>query len=274
MSEAIGSYFVGRTPSFACRADPRFSYCLYVPPRYTSAATMLVVVHDTLRNNVGMRDAFVDFAGESNTLVIAPLFPAGIEVPDDLDNYKYLRFSGIRFDEILLHMTAEVAARYGIRDDRFTLFGFSGGGHFVHRFLYVHPQRLEAVVVASPGSVTLPTEKYRWWAGLSDFAELFGHPVSWQELKQVPAHLVVGAEDTNPRGIVQASNNPNWVEGASAAGANRVERLRALHAQLLEKGAAASLEVLTGVGHELRPVVEAAVRFFEELKRARGSGRR
>ena len=34
---------------------------------------------------------------------------------------------GIRYDDILLDMVAEVKARWGLAGDRFGLFGFSGG---------------------------------------------------------------------------------------------------------------------------------------------------
>ncbi len=268
MREAMSGYHVGKTPSFACLADQRFSYCLYVPSAYderATAARVLVVIHDTQRNNQSLRDAFVDYAEESNTLVVAPLFPAGIAVASDLDNYKYLRFRDIRFDELLLDMTGEIARRYGVDDARFSLFGFSGGAHFAHRFAYVRPERLRAVVAASPGSVTLPSEEYRWWPGIEDFEAIFGKPLPWEGLRMVPLHLVVGSDDTNPRGIVQSKENPNWVEGAAAAGANRVERLRTLHAQLKQRGARVTLEELEGVGHELEPVVAAAVRYFRGL---------
>ncbi len=268
MRAGLSAYNLGKTPSFACQADQRFSYCLYVPSKYDERARparVLVVIHDTQRNNQSLRDAFAEFAEESNTLVIAPLFPAGIAVASDLDNYKYLRFRDIRFDEVLLEMTAEVARRYGVDDARFALFGFSGGAHFAHRLVYVCPDRLRTVVAASPGSVTLPSEEYRWWPGLADFERLFGRPVPWERVRAVPLHLVVGSDDTNPRGIVQSQESPNWVEGAAAAGSNRVERLRTLHAQLKQRGARVTLEELPGVGHELEPVVAAAVRYFRGL---------
>lgn len=265
MTSSPPGYLLGRTPSFACQADPRFSYCLYVPPGYARripVARLLVAVHDTSRNNQALRDLLADHAEVSNTIVLAPLFPAGIGSPDDLDNYKYLRYRDIRFDEILLRMVEEVAARYRIDAGRFALFGFSGGAHFAHRMLYVRPERLSRLVAAAPGSVTLPIDNHRWWPGLADFEDVFGHPVDWQALRRVPTHLVVGTEDTNPGGIVQSRDNPNWMEGATDAGANRVERLRSLHAHLQARGARVTLEELPGVGHEIGPVVRAAIRLL------------
>src|SRR5690349_16214083 len=133
MTKGITGYWLGRTPTIACQADPRFSYCLYVPPGYAerdSRPRLLVAVHDTLRNHQALRDAFAEHAERVNAIVLAPLFPAGIGTPEDLDHYKYLRFGDLRFDEILLAMAAEVSAKYGVDDSRFAMFGFSGGAHF------------------------------------------------------------------------------------------------------------------------------------------------
>lgn len=264
MAAGLTGYFLGRTPTFACQADPRFSYCLYVPPEHAERgrARILVAVHDTLRNHQAMREAFVEYAEEANTLVLAPLFPAGIEVAEDLDNYKYLLFRGTRFDHVLLDMVREVAARYVLDGSLFSLFGFSGGAHFAHRFLYVHPDRLSALVAGSPGSVTLPTTEHRWWPGLANFESVFGQRVDWERLRKVPIHLVVGENDVNPRGIVGSRDHANWVEGANVAGANRIERLRSLHSEFVRCGARATFEALPGVAHEFAPIAQAAVRFL------------
>lgn len=254
-------YFAGRTPSFACQADPRFSYCLYVP-RHAPARSLLVAVHDTLRTNQALRDAFAEHAEATGTVVLAPLFAAGIGGGAELDGYKYLRARDVHYDAALIAMVDEVDGRYALNAERFALFGFSGGAHFSHRFMYLHPRRLSAVVVASPGSVTLPDTRHRWWAGLADFEERFGRPVEWDALRRIPIHLVVGARDTDPRGTVQSPDHPQWVEGADAAGGNRVERLRSLHEYLGRAGVRASYEEVAETGHEAGPIVGAAIRFL------------
>src|SRR6187401_1475173 len=107
MTTSITGYWLGRTPTVACRLDQRFSYCLYVPPNYSQRPerpTLAVVIHDTLRNHQALRESFVDYTERANAIVLAPLFPAGIGTPDDLDHYKYLRFDDIRFDAVLLAM--------------------------------------------------------------------------------------------------------------------------------------------------------------------------
>jgi pimeloyl-ACP methyl ester carboxylesterase len=268
MTASITGYWLGRTPTIACQADQRFSYCLYVPANYAArtAPTILVALHDTLRNHHALRDAFAGYAERANCIVLAPLFPAGIGEADDLDHYKYLRFGDIHFDELLLAMAREVAARYGVDGERFALFGFSGGAHFAHRFLYAHPERLLSLVVGAPGSVTLPIEDHAWWPGLKDFAAVFGRDVQWERIRAVPTYLVVGADDVDPRGIVNSADHPNWVEGANAAGANRVERLRTLHAHLSKRQDHVTFEALAGVRHEIDPIVKAAIGFFDACR--------
>lgn len=263
MPSPLSPYELGKTVSFACRADPRFSYCLYVPPGYQDgpAPRILVALHGTDRNNQSLRDLFCDFADDARTIVLAPLFPCGVE-PDDVDNYKYLGGPGIRFDQLVLAMVDEVAQRYGADGARFLLFGFSGGAHLAHRFFYVHPERLAAVVVGAPGSVSLPDQRYRWWAGVRDFERIFGRAVPWEQMRAVPIHLVVGADDINPNGIIQGPASARWVEGADGAGANRVERLRSLQAQLDQALMDVSYEELPGVRHQVGPIAAAAMRYL------------
>lgn len=267
MSIPISPYFIGRSTSFVCRADPRFSYCLHVPRTIAAGkapARILLALHGTDRRNQLVRDLLSTFAEATNTLVLAPLFPAGLGRPQDIDDYKFLRVGGFAFDRIALTMVDEVAARYGAPQGQFLLFGFSGGAHFAHRFFYAHPDRLGAVVVGAPGSVTLPVDDHPWWVGLRDFAQLFGHPPDWAVIRQVPIHLLVGQADTDPAGIIQSAVNPYWMEGAETAGANRVERLRTLHRRLIDAGCRASLEEIPDVGHQLEPITERAAVFFRQ----------
>ncbi|WP_425450163.1 hypothetical protein, partial [Virgifigura deserti] len=139
----LGYYDVGATPFFACQADQRVSYCLYVPRDYaidgTASYDLLVIMHGTGRLAAAYRDDFAKFAEEQGVIILAPLFPAGLVEPYELSNYKLLRYHDLAFDRLLLSMVAEVRERYRLAGERFLLYGFSGGGHFTHRFLYLHP---------------------------------------------------------------------------------------------------------------------------------------
>ncbi|MDY0816642.1 PHB depolymerase family esterase [Kitasatospora purpeofusca] len=263
-----------RTPFLACRADPRFSYCLYVPPRAPAAPRpLLVVVHGDRRTAERYRDALTDFADTHGCVVLAPLFPVGIPEPEDVLSYKRLRRGDVRFDLVLLRMVEEAAARWPVRADRFLLHGYSGGGQFALRFSYLHPARLLGVSVGAPGSITRLDPALPWPAGIADVAAKFGgtHPLSTPQplstphtlsmplppsatvpvLVPVPVHVTVGALDTRP------SRRPPH--------ATRLGQALALHQHLLERGTPASLEVVPGIAHNGFALLPAATRFLSTL---------
>lgn len=194
-------YDFGRTTVFACRKDPRFSWCAYVPDCYDDAATdtyrLLVSVHGTLRDMSDYREAFVEFADRHKVIILAPMFPANLYTPADLSAYKFIDVGGVRYDEILLSMVAEVAEKYRLTNDKFAMFGFSGGGHFTHRFYYLHPERLTAISIGAPGCVTLLDDAHDFWIGTRDFETRFGKPINLTALRNVDVQMVVGGDDTD-----------------------------------------------------------------------------
>lgn len=273
----LSRYDLGRTVAIACQADQRFSYCLYVPKALAdagglAAARILVVVHGTERGNQAMRDLFIPLADRLGLIVLAPLFPAGIIDPLDRDNYKYIEYRDIRFDHLLLYMVEEVGARYGVPVDRFALFGFSGGAHFVHRFFYLHPERLDAVSICAPGSPTLLDDSRDWWVGVRDIEQRFGRPLNRDALGRVAIHLAVGEMDADTDEITHYEGSPYWMEGANDAGVTRVDRLLSLAESLHENGLAAQVDILPGIRHERDALCASGARFFEQLLAASAPG--
>jgi pimeloyl-ACP methyl ester carboxylesterase len=262
-------YDIGKTPAVACRIDQRFSYCLYVPAAVVDnpakAGRFLVAVHGTDRGNQALRDLFIPYAEATGSIILAPLFPCGIVEPRERDNYKYIDYAGIRFDRLVLDMVDEVADRYGVDADRFDMFGFSGGAHFAHRFLYMHAGRLRAVSVAAPGSPTLLDRSRPWWVGVADLEQRFGVTLDMAALARVKVHLAVGSDDTDTWEIIHAPGSRHWMEGANDAGVTRVERMYTLAANLQENGLAVRFDLLPGVRHARDPLVGAAITFFQAL---------
>ncbi|CAN7369925.1 alpha/beta hydrolase [Devosia sp. LjRoot3] len=265
-------YYQG-TPFFSLQKDSRFSYCLYVPPGYhrdeVKSARLVVAVHGTKRTAEGYRDAFASLAEETGCVVLAPLFPMGVyapysEAPEEQHNYKYLEYKGLRFDEILIAMVEEVRAALNKLEPQFLLFGFSGGGQFVHRFYYLHPDHLLGVSVGAPGSVTRIDPAVEWWPGTGGFGERFGKEIDLEALRRVPVHLVVGALDTETWNVGIKPESWTWREGANDAGANRVERLAALRQNLELHGISVTLSTVEGVAHSGTRVLEPVFAFFRQ----------
>lgn len=259
MVSPLGPYDTGRTAVYALKADPRFSYCLYVPPGYRAAAhpaALVVVVHGSPRTFMAFRDHFEDFAEAQASLVLCPLFPVGVNGDGNADGYKYLAEPGLRYDEVLLAMVAEVETRWQIAAPRFGLFGFSGGAQFVNRFLLLQPQRLWAASLGAPGSVTLLSEQWNWWVGVRDVA------VDRVALQRVPVQTLVGAADLETAEITHRPGGRYWMADANVAGETRPQRLEALRQSLAAAGVAVSHEAIPDIGHDPWPVIERAKLFL------------
>ena len=258
----------GRTPVFASTYDQRFSYCLYVPDDLGPRAPLVVVQHGTERNFLLYRDHLRSFADEHGALVLAPLFPAGIDDPADLHNFKFLEYRGIRFDRVLLAMVEEVAQRYPVDPERFYLHGFSGGGQFAHRFGYLHPERLAGLSIGAPGRITRLDDTLPWWLGTADFEKRFGQAIDLDALRRVPVLMVAGEDDVETWEITNPGE-PNWMDGAEKTGATRVERLRTLERDFVAHGVDVRFVLVPGVAHQASPVLPVVREFFGELIAAR-----
>jgi pimeloyl-ACP methyl ester carboxylesterase len=263
----LSYYDKGATPFFAAACDQRLSYCLYVPPDRASGdpglRPLIVLVHGTERGAARYRDEFAGFAEAHDCIILAPLFPANLSGPGDLDNYKLIEHVGIRFDEVLLSMVDEVAKKHGIQD-RFALHGFSGGGHFAHRFFYLHPERLSAVSIGAPGVVTLLDERLPWWTGVADMEERFGRAINYEAMRRVPVQMVVGGDDTETWEITIPEGSSWWMPGANDAGATRIERLRSLQRSFAENGISVRFDLVPEVAHNGWAVLSAVQSFFAE----------
>lgn len=258
--------FIGRTPFFACQADPRFSYCLYVPPAYYDGSgrqyTLLTIVHGSRRTAEGYRDAFAGFADEHDCIVVAPLFPVGVLWPGDQHSYKYICHDALSYDEVLHAMLAEVRRQFPRLRDPMLLHGFSGGGQFAHRYLFMHAERLQAVSIGAPGTVSLLNPDRDWWPGIRDFAERTGKPLDAAAMRRVQVQLIVGSEDTESWDVIVSRESPTWAPGANEAGSNRRERLAALGASLQSHDVPVVLETVPDVGHDGMQVLDGVRAFF------------
>jgi poly(3-hydroxybutyrate) depolymerase len=226
----------GQTPWFATQADRRFPYSLYVPPDLRDDEPPLrlwVFVHGTGRRTQLYLDGFADLARQHRAVVLTPLFPVGIDGPDDVDNYKKIESGGVRYDELLLSMVDEVGHRWPVDTSRFFLHGFSGGGQFANRFVQLHPDRLTAVSIGAPGRIVLPTET-----------------------APVPVQVVVGSLDEDASDVRAVTGDPDAPGRVTQAG-----RLTDAYREL---GSDVRLEVVDGVAHEGDRVVHVVTEFLRE----------
>ncbi|KAI1455777.1 alpha/beta-hydrolase [Annulohypoxylon moriforme] len=276
--------FTGHIPHRALASDPRLSYALYVPPQHYSHGAgappagskvpLLVSVHGTRRYVYDVYE-LAPFADSTGCAILAPLFPTGLDGPDDIDSYKLLRSKTLRSDLALLSMLDEVAVRWpDIDTEKIFLMGFSGGGQFAHRFLYLYPERLAAVSVGAPGHATVLDDRENWPVGVKDADAIFGKSIDKALIKQVPIQLVVGSADVKVHG---GEEFWTWMQqfkaqrGAATTEATRLlpmnqGRLETMHnlRKLWEQnGIEAQLDIVADVAHDVRGVRESALAFLK-----------
>ena len=225
-----------------CPTDQRFPYWVHLPDCYYDEKDphykLLVIIHGT---GCAVEDYVrhaKELADRDHVAVLAPLFPGGLIQRDDFNSYKLLSCDGVRYDQILLDMIDDMAKRYpGVETDKFFLFGHSGGGQFVNRFLFAHPEKLRACAIGAPGRPTFlnPDEDYFW--GTRDFKNYFGHDVDLAAVQKVPVLVIVGENDTK-------------FIGDSPYGDNRVARMKSLQKNLQDHGVHTELTILPGFAHE------------------------
>lgn len=210
---------LSRMAAYSCLFDPRLVYYVYVPRNWLGRRRperyrLVVLVHGSERGAENYRNHFIDFAEETDSVILAPLFPAGLGSPDMFENYNFLRLGDVAFDTALLHMMDEVNARFPVDADHVLLHGFSAGGQFVHRFMYLYPERLSRVSIGGPGKVTFLDGDTEWPAGTGGMSAIFSRSVDLEALRRLPVQIVVGDADIK-------IHNP-------AGSLNRVELNRAL----------------------------------------------
>ncbi len=216
-------------------------------------------MHGSERAPEVARQLCVDLAERTCSIVVAPLFPVAITDDDEFHNYIFLRHGDLRYDLILLAMVDEVAARFAVPADRLWLAGFSGGGQFALRFMYLHAARLQAVSIGAPGIVNTLDNERDWPIGVRGMERIFGRTPQLNAMRKLAVQVVIGACDISSD-IVIAPGDTLYAEGVNDSGVNRLERATFLSSLLRDAGIDVSFSVVPGAGHlasDVQPEVDA-----------------
>lgn len=206
-----------------------YPYYLYVPPEFRSDAnrkvkqTILV-----LPNNTGkVDDDFAEHEADvkkrmamsgavAAMLKVAVLMPVFPRPKSDWQIYTHAldrdsmvtdRKEYRRLDLQLLAMIDHaifLMKKDGIKADKRVLInGFSAQGMFANRFTFLHPKRVKAAAIGSPGGWPIaPVERYkdktlRYPIGTADLNVVAGKKLDMKSLRKVPLFIFLGDKDTN-----------------------------------------------------------------------------
>ena len=106
---------------------------------------------------------------------------------------------------------------------RVSLFGFSGGAQFAHRFTMLFPERVVQLIAVAAGFYTMPVAERDFPYGLRAVGAL-SRPITeddWRRYLECPKHVLVGELDTDRDRHLRQDD-----ELDRAQGRDRVERAR------------------------------------------------
>jgi pimeloyl-ACP methyl ester carboxylesterase len=274
-ARARASFDLGKTAIFTSKVDPRFSYTMYVPPVVGKGAKveLLVAVHGTSRDSfLDFRNGFAEFGRWNRVAVLCPLFPVGVLGDGNRNGYKYIQEGDIRYDHIVQAMVDEVAQKYEQDWSTYAMFGYSGGGHFTHRYAILHPRKLWAASIGASGSVTLLDPGRDWWVGIRDLKARLGVDFDGAALRKVPVHMVVGDADLETWEITHRPGSRYYMDGCNDAGRTRPERLKALKASFEKAGVQVRFDLMPGITHDRMKAIQYTQEFLADVLATRRGG--
>ncbi|HEX8639196.1 MAG TPA: hypothetical protein VF692_14095 [Pyrinomonadaceae bacterium] len=206
-----------------------YPYYLYVPPELRAPAarnqthTILVLPNNTgkIDDSFAVHDADVkrrmaqagQIAALLKTAVLMPVFPRPASDWKiythalDRDAMTTDKKEFARFDLQLVAMIDDARARLSkdkLKFDKKVLInGFSASGMFANRFTFLHPTRVKAAAIGSPGGwaiapvATYKEKSLRYPIGINDFKLVAGEKLDWKNLRKVPMFIFLGDEDDN-----------------------------------------------------------------------------
>jgi pimeloyl-ACP methyl ester carboxylesterase len=295
----IGQYYF-RVQHFPANAAAGYQadFYLYVSPGAKDAArgggkqTILVQPNNSGTNSddlsVHRSDAWWtgwERTGVADDLNVILLVPAFVRPAKDWQIYTHAldrdslttkRSDIVRLDLQLLAMVDKarrVLKQLGIEtDEKILIQGFSASGMFANRFTALHPDRVKAAAIGSPGGwpiapvAQFDNEPLPYPAGVADFEALTGKPFAAEQFKAVPQIMVLGSLDDN--------DSLDFGDGWEKDAATQVDRFFGNEPQTRWKnsekvyraaGVNAQFVLVEGVGHDRKKLQSYSTEFFKRV---------
>lgn len=299
LASAVGPYWarlqhVAANPSNGFYAD----FYLYISPdanhtkREGKTITILVQPNNSGINSddpdIHRRDAWLTGFERKNIadeLGVILLVPAFIRPAEDWQIYTHAldrdtlsteRADLKRIDLQLIAMIdfarAELAQQGFETDEKVLVQGFSASAMFANRFTILHPERVKAATIGSPGgwpivpAIQYNGEQLPYPAGVADLDVLTGSPFDVETYTTVPQLIYMGSLDDND----SLDFSDGWDESDSQLinalfGTDPLARWE--NAQTIYRSAGANTEFLLidGIGHDRKALQTYSPEFFKKI---------
>jgi len=221
---------------------------VYLPCSMQTCAEVLVLVHGISRAPYEHIRRFASHAERYGVALVAPCFmPVRDRGYQRLADAVNSQRADARLDSVLSKV--ERAAETG--PGRVSMFGYSGGAQFVHRYCMRYPGRVRAAAIAAAGWYTQPSWDDAWPLGLGGDNGV--PPDQLERFLSIPMAVLVGGRDVRRDSALRKSKRIDRVQGG-----NRLDRARswveACRAAADARGLTpqVGLQVLDGCAHSFR----------------------
>ena len=250
--------------TFIYEDKPDIEVFYSLPEEVNDETMLLFIIHGASRTAEGYLEDFLPHIQEKNLIAVAPKFSI-----ESYPHYAFLNRSGIdgkklpagtpNIDNSLGDIFEIISSKYNIRNDKYRIYGHSGGAQFVQRYLlFSNDLRIDKAVLANAGFYTFMNQNL-YPFGLRDI------DLDDEEIKRVlrtKVALYVGENDTE--------RNFRNLKGARAQGKNRLVRGETFFLNLVSYAEELKMpfrwqyQIIKNVGHENAGMVSGAAYFILE----------
>jgi pimeloyl-ACP methyl ester carboxylesterase len=191
-------------------------YFVYIPESDPGTNKIIYTIHGISRNAEEHIQGFIAQAEKQKIILVAPLF-----LKEAFPRYQQLgtNMQQERADMAFDHVLQDVHECLGLTPAPMRMFGFSGGGQFVHRYAMFYPKRVARMALAASGWYTFPDPDRKYPYGLKptrSWPKLF---FKLEKFLSIPTVVMSGEEDD-----LRDKDLNKAREIDSFQGLNRIER--------------------------------------------------
>jgi poly(3-hydroxybutyrate) depolymerase len=237
-------------------ASKRMTVYTYLPSKLKAdTAPIVFVMHGFSNSAKDYRDTWIEYAEKYGFIVVAPLFDpeqwrdGAYSYASVVGKHGQLRDASMWSFSVIEHLFDAIKQATGNQSARYSIYGHSEGGQFVHRLVLLLPSaRYEVAVAANPGWYTMPDFAIEFPYGLG------GSAADENSLTKSLGRnfvLMLGDRDIDPN-----HKELRKTPGAMAEGANRFERGQNFFKEAEKRAAELKCafgwqtRVVHGVGHD------------------------
>ncbi len=194
----------------------QMEYFIYRPTSTPDSSKVLYSIHGISRNAEEHVERFIGQAESHGATIVAPLF-----IKDQFPRYQRLGTSAQleRADMAFDHLLHDVQEWLDVPPAPMRIFGFSGGGQFVHRYAMFYPKRIARMVITAPGWYTFPDPDRKYPYGLKSTKDWPKLSFPLENFLKIPTMVMIGEEDD-----LRDKDLNKAREIDSFQGLNRIER--------------------------------------------------